>query len=1073
MLTLRNIVKTYEAGGNKVTALDGVYMDFRENEFVSILGPSGCGKTTLLNIIGGLDRYDSGDLIIGGTSTKEFKDADWDTYRNHSIGFVFQSYNLIPHQSVLANVELALTLSGVSRSERRKRAKAALEKVGLADQMRKKPSQMSGGQMQRVAIARALVNEPEILLADEPTGALDSATSVQIMDLLREIATDKLVIMVTHNPELAERYSTRIIRMRDGKVIKDSAPYYSLDDCDDDLPLKNRKKRKKKKKIGRVRRPSMSFFTALSLSFKNLLTKKGRTFMTAFAGSIGIIGIALILSLSNGIQNYIDRVQEDTLSTYPISLNASEVDMSGLLNTLSQTGSGTEHTDDAVYSSSALYEMMNAMLSAEEKHNNLTDFKLWLDKNKDELSEYLSAVEYSYDTDIEVYAKDGEGNYFATDVMGLFDDLYASAGLGGAPAMMSAMPLSVWDELLPEKDGEGIHELLSTQYDVIYGRMPKRYDEIVLIVNSYNEITDVTLYALGLKTEEQMKALMSAAMLGEQMDTTSERYSYEDICNIRLKLVLPSDYYRKNQKTGLFEDIREDEKTLNAVVAGGTELRVVGILRPSEDVTSAVLTGSIGYTKALTEYIIDGVSKSEVVLAQKAPENENFDVLSGLPFVLTDATDKPDSQKPAAFLGYVNGTTDAARAALYQTILTTPSDEYIKTAVDGYMAAYPTREAQEALVKENFSGMDAGLVSSYLQNMSDEELEGALRETFAELVRTQYVEAARAEIAAICETPSDMELEGLCAQILSNLPDTYTRIGFVASVYAERTAMPIETISAYLMSLDSGAFDAILSGLVTEQATEAYRQYILPTVTEEQKDAKLAAALVAYCASLDDSALVALYDSFMPSTVSKSSLENNLELFGNCDLASPSTINIYPIDFHAKQVIADKITEYNQTVEEEDQISYTDYVAIMMSSISTIIDVISYVLIAFVAISLVVSSIMIGIITYISVLERTKEIGILRAIGASKRDISRVFNAETFIVGLISGVIGIGTTVLLCFPINLIIRHLSGLQNIGAELPWVGGVILVLISILLTTVAGLVPARVAAKKDPVVALRSE
>ena len=1066
MLTLKNIVKTYAAGGNTVSALSGVSMDFRKNEFVSILGPSGCGKTTLLNIIGGLDRYDSGDLIIGGRSTKDFRDADWDTYRNHSIGFVFQSYNLIPHQSVLANVELALTLSGVSKKERRRRATKALERVGLGDQLRKKPSQMSGGQMQRVAIARALVNEPEILLADEPTGALDTATSVQIMDILKEIAKDRLVIMVTHNPELAEKYSTRIIRMLDGKVTSDSAPY---DSAENEKAVETTPKKKQK----RLRHPSMSFFTALSLSFKNLLTKKGRTFMTAFAGSIGIIGIALILSLSNGIQNYIDRVQEDTLSTYPISLQASEVDMSGLLTTLSNTGSETKHELDAVYSSSALYEMMNAMLSADMRENNLTAFKVWLEENKEELDDLVGAIEYSYAVGIESYAKNEAGDYFSTDITKLFEDMYGSAGFSGAPSMMTASSFSVWDELLPAKDGEGINELIDTQYDVIYGRMPERFDEIVLIVNKNNEVTDLTLYSLGLKSEEDMTKIMSAAVLGEQIEAVSERYPYEELCNHRIKLILPTDYFKKNASTGLFEDIRDDQKMLNIVVSGGIDLKIVGIIRPSDDATSATLTGSIGYTKALTEYIIDGIAKSEVIKAQKAPENENYDILSGLPFVLTSELDLPREEKPAAFLAYVKNADSATKAALYEAIVTTPPTDYLKNIVDEYMAAYPTREAQEALIAQNFAGVDSELLNSYLSSMTDEELEAALRTTFESMVETEYTEKIQQQITDICEAPSEEELSALSAQVMSMLPDKMTQIGFISNIYAERTAMPMETVAAYLMSLDEKAFSAILQELVAEQANDAYRQYILPTITSEQKSEKLAVALEAYCQTLDTEALIALYDGYMPSTVSSSTLEENLALFGHADLASPSAINIYPIDFNAKEVIADQIAAYNETVADEDKITYTDYMAIMMSSISIIIDVISYVLIAFVAISLVVSSIMIGIITYISVLERTKEIGILRAIGASKRDISRVFNAETFIVGLAAGGIGIGATLLLCLPINAIIRHLSGIENIGAELPWVAGVVLVLISILLTTVAGLIPSRVAAKKDPVVALRSE
>ncbi len=1067
MLVLKNIVKNYNAGGIEVRALDGVSVDFRRNEFVSILGPSGCGKTTLLNVIGGLDRYDSGDLVINGKSTGDFRDRDWDSYRNHTIGFVFQSYNLIPHQSVLANVELALTLSGVSKSERRKRATEALEKVGLGDQLHKKPNQMSGGQMQRVAIARALVNDPDILLADEPTGALDTATGVRIMEILRDVAKDKLVIMVTHNPELAERYSTRIIRVLDGKILDDSNPYSAAED-EKAEKIKNAAAQKKK-----ARRPSMSFFTALSLSFRNLLTKKGRTFLTAFAGSIGIIGIALILSLSSGIQNYIDRVQEDTLSTYPISIAANDVDMSELLATLSKTGTTPQHEKDAVYSNPVFYQLMNTMNSTRTRQNNLAAFKIWLEAHKSELSDLVNVIEYSYGVPILTYTANADGGYSSTDVSALLSGIQGSSSEMSS-AMSGATGFSVWDEILPGKNGETVNPLIETQYRTLFGRMPEKFDEIVLVVDKNQEITDMTLYALGLKSDEDMKKILLAAMSGEEIEISSERYTYEELCNITLKLVLPADFYRYNASTGLFEDIRDDKKTMDVVAANGLTLRVVGILCPDESAAASAINGSVGYTKALTEYIMNGVAESEVVKAQKAPENANRDVLSGLPFVLNADNELPVDQKASAFRDYLTTVDTAKKAEIYRSVLTTPSGEWLKNTVDAYMATCPTRESRENLLAESFGQqLDPELLHTYLASLTDEALEAMLREAFSEIAKADFAAKAESRLSEILETPTAEELAMLRTRITGNLTTKEARIAFVSSIYTERTALPPETVAAYLSSLGETEFSAILEKTVEEQAMEMYRSYLLPGITAEEKNQKLAAAFDAYLTDLDAVALADLYDTYMPSTVAPHSLEENLEAFGNADPASPKTINLYPIDFAAKEELGRQIHQYNETVDENDEIRYTDYVAIMMSSVSTIINVISYVLIAFVAVSLVVSSIMIGIITYISVLERTKEIGILRAIGASKRDISRVFNAETVIIGFTSGSIGIGITVLLCIPINAVIRYLSDIRNIGAALPWQGGLILVAISILLTLIAGLIPARVAAKKDPVAALRTE
>ena len=864
MLKLENIVKEYDSGDDKVSALKGISVEFRKNEFVSVLGPSGCGKTTLLNIIGGLDRYTSGDLVISGRSTKEYKDGDWDTYRNHAIGFVFQSYNLIPHQSVLANVELALTLSGVSRAKRREKAKEALEKVGLGDQLNKKPNQMSGGQMQRVAIARALVNDPEILLADEPTGALDSETSVQIMDLLKEIAEDRLVIMVTHNPELAEKYSTRIIRLFDGKIIDDTNPYTSEQEEKAD-----NKKRKK---------PSMSFFTALSLSCKNLLTKKARTFLTSFAGSIGIIGIALILSLSNGVNLYIENVEKETLSSYPIQIEQNTTDTSELMKKFMEDKGVEDPEKNTIYSNDIMTEMMTAMVNGSTS-NDLAEFKNYIEKNNDEIMTYASDVKYAYSTEMNIYTSDGyrvnPGTVFET--LGFTSENSNQNSMGGSPIMEN---MQVWSELLDNK------ELLDKQYEVIAGRMPEKYDEIVVIVNENNQISDYTLYTLGLKDSNELIEILTAAMNGEKVEEPVQTsYSYDQILDLSFRLLINSDYYQKNDD-GTWTDMSEDTLYMLDKLKNSTEVKVVGILKS----TDSFEFGTVGYLSSLTEYLINQVNDSEIVKEQK--ENPDVDILTGLPF--------------------------------------SKGEEHTMEELNAYIASLPAEQQVQ---------FNAHIEQMRLQGLNDEKI-------------------------------------------------------------------------------------------------------------------------------------VSQFSSYLETGYSTSTYEDNLLLMGAADLDNPSSILIYPTDFEAKDKISDFITEYNNNVSESKQISYTDYIGLMMSSVTTIINAISYILIAFVSISLIVSSIMIGIITYISVLERTKEIGILRAMGASKGDISRVFNAETLIVGFAAGMIGIGVTLLLLIPINAIIKAITDIAGI-AVLPIAGAVILVLISMLLTFIAGLIPAKIAAKKEPVTALRTE
>ena len=981
VLTLRNITKDYTAGDSAVHALRGVSIDFRESEFVAILGPSGCGKTTLLNIIGGLDQYTSGDLVINGRSTRDYGDKDWDTYRNHSIGFVFQSYNLIPHQSVLANVELALTISGISREERRERAIKVLERVGLGDQIYKKPNQMSGGQMQRVAIARALINDPDILLADEPTGALDSETSVQVMDLLKEVAQDRLVIMVTHNPDLAERYATRIVRLLDGEIIGDSDPY-------DGSKAAQRSNEGKK-------RPSMSFLTALSLSLNNLMTKKGRTILTAFAGSIGIIGIALILSLSNGIQTYIDQVQEDTLSTYPLTIESEAADLSSMIEAMTgAAGDGEEHERDAVYSNVILYDLMDNLMSMDTETNDLKSFKEFLDAGGGGINEFTSAIQYEYDPNFNIYTKDSDGNIVESDVVTLLNELMASMYGGDFSSYFDTMgdfysSFESWQEMLPGENGELINQTLLDQYDVIYGSWPQDYDEVVLIVNQNNEVSDLVLYTLGLRTEEELTSSLEAYMNGETVDAEVESWSYEELCGMTFKLVGWYDHYVYDSASGTYTDVSGTEAGLDYLYENsdvGIPLKISGIVRQNEDAVAGMMSGAIGYTSGLIDRVIEQAEGSDVISAQMA--DPDTDVILGLPFATGEEVEPTGDELKAEVDEYIAGLDTAGQAELYTEISSTPSDDYLDAAVEQALSEL-TREDIEGMMLEGYAeemGVDADSLRDYVAQMDDETLMSYVEDMAREAVAQQYAEAAQQQLSALSQQ-------------------------------------------------------------------------------------QLAAALAIN--GLSDWQYEYVYDNLMPARCSESTYEQNLETLGYIDIASPDSINLYASTFADKDEIARIIDEYNASADEEQQISYTDYVALLMSSVSTIINAISYVLIAFVAISLVVSSIMIGIITYISVLERTKEIGILRAIGASKRDVANVFNAETLIEGLASGALGIAVTLLLIIPINAIVQHLTGISSLRAILPTSGAVALILISMLLTYIAGLIPSRFAARRNPVEALRTE
>lgn len=1003
MLELKGIKKNYPAGDTIVHALKGIDLKFRRCELVSILGPSGCGKTTMLNIIGGLDQYTEGDLIINGKSTKDFKDRDWDTYRNHSIGFVFQSYNLIPHQTVLQNVEIALTLSGVSKTERRKRAIQALKDVGLESQLTKKPSEMSGGQMQRVAIARALVNNPEIILADEPTGALDTETSVQVMDILKEISKTRLVIMVTHNPELAEKYSSRIIKMLDGSLLDDTAPL-TPKECQ----LEEINDQTKRDCTGKVKMPSMSFGTSFLLSLKNLFTKKGRTMLTSFAGSIGIIGIALVLSISQGFTNYIDIVQEETLSSYPLTINETETDLTTLMETFMGTAHSNEkHENDAVYKKSAVYEMMNALNNMETTENDLKSFKEFIEKERaDEgsstgLHDALSGIQYSYNFDMLVYTKNIEGNIIKSDTEELLHNMIMEymgvdmSAMTGNQTSMFGMDMSsmmsfghsnLWQEMLPGDNGQTVSDVIKNQYDVVYGEWPDDYNEIVLVLDKNNELDDMTLYALGLVPKENIENIMAAAFEGRELENSGQKkWSYEDICGMEFKSILNSDCYSYDENTGLYADLRESDAGLQYLYDNGVPLRVTGIIKPNEDATASMLNGSIAYTSKLTEYVIEHSKESKAISAQLA--DSSADIFTGLPFKDENGS-VSDSEKSKFLTNYLSGLDETAKAEAYVKIMSVPTGDTVAESVNQAIGSMSRADMENMLIQSMSQqmGMNQDEITAYIQNMSDDEITETVSQIVEKQAEMQYAQQVQEQLSGI--SPAEL----------------------------------------------SSALDKMLAGLTEEQAAFYYDK------TMEFSD---------------------------------SDYEENLSKLGYVNLDEPSAINLYASTFENKDVIEDAIKDYNSQRDEMSQLKYTDYVGLMMSSVTTIINTIAYVLIAFVAISLIVSSIMIGVITLISVQERTKEIGILRSIGASKRDVSGMFNAETLIIGFTSGLLGILVTYLICIPVNILVHAITGINNLSAYLPPVAALILIAISMILTLIAGIIPSKSAAKKDPVVALRSE
>ena len=1079
MLQIKNVYKEYRTGNLIQKALDNVSLNLRDNEFVAILGPSGSGKTTLLNIIGGLDRYDKGDLVINGISTKQYKDRDWDSYRNHTIGFVFQSYNLIPHQTILSNVELALTISGVPQAKRKQRAMEALEKVGLADQAHKKPNQLSGGQMQRVAIARALVNNPDILLADEPTGALDSDTSVQVMDLLKEVAKDRLVVMVTHNPELAENYATRIVNLRDGKICSDTNPY---------IIEKEKHKKAEHKNMGKT---SMSFFTSLSLSFHNLQTKKGRTLLTSFAGSIGIIGIALILSLSNGVNEYIHSVEEDTLSEYPLQIQSSGIDISSLLMGTASDMINQE-TEGDIHVSKMLTNMFSTIGS-----NDLVSLKQYLESEDCPINQYAKTIEYSYNVTPKIYSSDTKNlRQLNPDVS------FASLGMGSGSNTNSMMSSMMSTNVFYQMPADT--KLFEDQYDVKAGKWPTNYNECVLVLTSRGNISDFMLYTLGLRDTKELGDMISQFLKEEEIDTPNniESYSYEDILGITFKLINNTDCYEYDEEYDIWRDKTDNTKYMKNIVQNGEDLTIVGIVQPKEGVTASMLQTGIYYPASLTTHVIENAANSKIVKAQL--EKPEVDVFTGKRFDDTEENNsldmnslievdtnaiksafKIDESKVKVDFGNLNNLID-------QNSLPTLD---LNTMLENLKFSFTSEDIQK-LINELLKGYEEYVAQNPESdvNQISKQLSDYLQSNEASELLKQEIEAIIKENGSLTITQEQMQ------RVMLKVLQGYEQY------VKENNLVELEDLNQYLMEyLSSEQAKEILSEFLSEMITEQkldeqiskmmteYMQTAMKSMTknleaEMQKSISSLSQSITSAISIDEKAFVGAFKmkmdeqelsellaSFM--TKENATYEGNLQKLNYASLEEPSSISIYPKDFEGNQSISNLLNEYNNRMREEGAedkvISYTDMVGTLMSSVTTIIDTISYVLIAFIGISLVVSSIMIGVITYISVLERKKEIGILRAIGASKHNVAQVFNAETFIIGTLAGVIGIGVTLLLTIPINQLISFLSNGANVRASLPVMAGVILVILSIVLTLIGGIIPSKKAAKEDPVLALRSE
>lgn len=1079
MLQIKNVYKQYKTGSLVQKALDDVSLNLRDNEFVAILGPSGSGKTTLLNIIGGLDRYDKGDLIINGVSTKKYKDRDWDSYRNHTIGFVFQSYNLIPHQTILANVELALTISGVPRSKRREKAVKALEQVGLANQMHKKPNQLSGGQMQRVAIARALVNDPDIVLADEPTGALDSDTSVQVMDLLKEVAKDRLVVMVTHNPELAERYATRIVNLRDGKIRSDTDPY---------IVDENKHKKPVHKNLGKT---SMSFLTSLSLSFNNLKTKKGRTFLTSFAGSIGIIGIALILSLSNGVNTYISSVEEDTLSEYPLQIQSTGIDMSSLL-----MGAANDTSEDEGSGEIKVSKQITSMFSTIGS-NDLASLKQYLQSADCPINQYAKTVEYKYDVTPLIYSSDTNNlRQLNPDVS--LASLGISSGVSNNSLMSSMMSTNVFFQM---PDGENLYK---DQYDVKAGNWPTNYNECVLVLTSSGKVSDFLLYTLGLRDYSELQNLVNQFSNGEDVDTPEDlgSYSYNDILGITFKLINNSDCYQYDENYKVWTDKSDNTDYMKGIVANGEDIKIVGIVQPKDGASSAMLSPGICYPESLTKHVMEKANSSKIVQDQIA--NPDINVFTGKRF------DDMSQNNSFDMNSLIDVDTNALKSAF--------KVDQSKINVDfGNLNnvlnknSLPSLNMNDILSKINFSMSSDDVqklmsdllngYNSYIQNNPEANLSQISKQLTDYLQSKEVSDLINKKIEEIIKENGSVSItQEQLQSIMTEILDGYNKY------VSDNELVSISDINKYLMEyLSSDSAKNIITNNLTnvmqsqnleKQISNIMSQYMQSTMSSMSKslEREMKASIsnlsksMANAISIDSNAFTGAFHMKMDeqemselfqSLMSRETVtyESNLKNLNYANLDEPSGINIYPKDFEGNNEITNLLNEYNNRMKEqgnEDKvISYTDMVGTLMSSVTTIVDTISYVLIAFVAISLVVSSIMIGVITYISVLERKKEIGILRAIGASKHNVAQVFNAETFIIGALAGLIGVGITLLLLIPTNKIIYAVSNGANVKAALPPVAGIILVVLSIILTLIGGIIPSKKAAKEDPVLALRSE
>lgn len=1090
MLQLLNICKSYTTADFTQTALDNVSVSFRDNEFVAILGPSGSGKTTLLNIVGGLDHYDSGNLIIDGISTEQYKDKDWDAYRNNRIGFVFQSYNLIPHQTVLSNVELALTLSGVSRAERHDRAVAALQKVGLGDHVNKKPSQLSGGQMQRVAIARALINDPEILLADEPTGALDSKTSVQIMDLLTEIANDRLVIMVTHNPELAEDYATRIVTLTDGVIRSDTDPY---EPTAEDMRVSEKP----------ARRTKMSFLTALSLSFKNLMTKKGRTLMTAFAGSIGIIGIAAILSLANGVNNYIKSVEEETLSEYPLQIQSTGFDMTSMmLGAATGAGGNTgEAEGDGDQDKVGVTEMVTNMFSSIGS-NDLASLKEYLDSGQSDIDQYTNAIEYTYNVAPQIYSSN-------TDKLRQVnpDKSLSALGLGSTASSNSLMSMSMSTDVFYEMPSDP--NLYESQYDVKAGHWPENHNEVVLVLTGNGNISDFMLYTLGLRDANEFDDMVKKFAAEEEVTTPDniEQPAYDDILGIAFKLVQATDYYVHDDEFNVWKDKTDDTDYMRNLVNNGEDVKIVGIVQPREDATATMLSSGINYPSTLTDYVIEQAASSTIVKDQLAHPDTN--VFTDKPFGEEDDGEGFDMQS----LFTIDG--DAIQAAFKfdESALTSglsgmsldlsglSLDMGSLPAFDGSSIAIdPSSIDMSNLVDFSDIKLDLGDVQP---TMDSAKMQAAMEDIMAGF-NPWYANWAQEQVAqgkvptmedgAKAYLESEEVQKKIADAIMGSIDMKQATEALQTQLQQQLSAKMQQAVPAMAQALESQLQASITTAMSSymQNVLGAYMQQ-MQTALETQVSAAMQqsmnqiAANMSNAMSIDESAFANAFQmnmdendltELMMSMMGKedASYDNNLKKLGYADFNKPSGIDIYPIDFESKEKVIGILDAYNDRMtadgEDDKVITYTDFVGTLMASVTDIVNMISYVLVAFVAISLVVSSIMIGVITYISVLERKKEIGILRSIGASKGDISRVFNAETIIVGFTAGVIGIGLTMLACIPANAIVYSLFDVANV-ASLPWQAAVILVAISVFLTFLAGLIPSSAASRKDPVEALRSE